>query len=242
MTPPARGPRGGGLRVTLREGRGLLACDSNGLSDPFVKLRLGAIKRKSECIPKTLNPKWHQDLFLPWPAGGGPGQARVLRRFHSLFPHPPPSLEYDGAPLLLEVYDQDVFSKDFMGSAAVEVADLAMDASLEVTVTLTDPQHRIQSPKNTAPASLGTITLSITHVASPATPNSLPDPRQQQSYSSSTGSLAPVNGGGKFAFDNERIVTVDVIEARDLVEELAEQYPAEHHHHHRPITIDPCAP
>ena len=50
----------GTLTVTLLRGSGLAAADSNGKSDPYVKLSLGKSKAKSKTIPKTLDPEWNE--------------------------------------------------------------------------------------------------------------------------------------------------------------------------------------
>ncbi|PNI72973.1 MCTP1 isoform 2, partial [Pan troglodytes] len=50
------------VSITLIEGRDLKAMDSNGLSDPYVKFRLGHQKYKSKIMPKTLNPQWREQF------------------------------------------------------------------------------------------------------------------------------------------------------------------------------------
>lgn len=42
------------------EGHNLLAADSNGLSDPYCKLRLGAVKYRTKTVPSSLFPVWDQ--------------------------------------------------------------------------------------------------------------------------------------------------------------------------------------
>ena len=51
------------LGVVLR-GRDLAACDSNGLSDPYVKLTYQKVKAKTQIIRKTLNPVWNEAFPL----------------------------------------------------------------------------------------------------------------------------------------------------------------------------------
>ncbi|KFV48428.1 Multiple C2 and transmembrane domain-containing protein 1, partial [Tyto alba] len=60
------------VSVTLIEGRELKAMDANGLSDPYVKFRLGHQKYKSKIVPKTLNPQWREqfDFHLYEERGG----------------------------------------------------------------------------------------------------------------------------------------------------------------------------
>ncbi|XP_053557469.1 multiple C2 and transmembrane domain-containing protein 1 [Bombina bombina] len=60
------------VSITLVEGQELKAMDANGLSDPYVKFRLGHQKYKSKTLPKTLNPQWREqfDLHLYDERGG----------------------------------------------------------------------------------------------------------------------------------------------------------------------------
>ena len=51
----------GVLRVRLSHAYGLKSADSNGFSDPYVKLTLGREKRTSKTVYKTLNPRWDED-------------------------------------------------------------------------------------------------------------------------------------------------------------------------------------
>jgi hypothetical protein len=47
------------------DGRELLAMDSNGLSDPFVRISLkGKEVFKSKTISKTLNPDWNEEASM----------------------------------------------------------------------------------------------------------------------------------------------------------------------------------
>ena len=50
----------GALRVKLCYAVGLRSMDSNGYSDPYVKLTLGNKTHKSKTIKKTLNPRWDE--------------------------------------------------------------------------------------------------------------------------------------------------------------------------------------
>ena len=52
----------GTLRITLSHAVGLKSMDSNGFSDPYVKLSLGRHKEKSKTIKKTLNPRCNRRL------------------------------------------------------------------------------------------------------------------------------------------------------------------------------------
>ena len=46
--------------VVLCEGRNLASADPNGKSDPYVRLQLGAEKKKSGTVKETLNPVFHE--------------------------------------------------------------------------------------------------------------------------------------------------------------------------------------
>ena len=50
----------GVLRVKLSYAVGLKSMDSNGYSDPYVKLKLGKETKKSTIVKKSLNPRWDE--------------------------------------------------------------------------------------------------------------------------------------------------------------------------------------
>ncbi|XP_061590043.1 multiple C2 and transmembrane domain-containing protein 1 isoform X2 [Cololabis saira] len=52
------------VSIALIEGRNLTPMDPNGLSDPYVKFRLGPQKYKSKTVPKTLCPQWREQFDL----------------------------------------------------------------------------------------------------------------------------------------------------------------------------------
>ena len=55
----------GVLRVRLSHALGLKSADSNGFSDPYVKLTIAKEKRTSKIVYKTLDPVWNETLTLP---------------------------------------------------------------------------------------------------------------------------------------------------------------------------------
>ncbi|KAF7653288.1 hypothetical protein LDENG_00085040 [Lucifuga dentata] len=52
------------VSIALIEGRNLIPMDPNGLSDPYVKFRLGQQKYRSKTVPKTLSPQWREQFDL----------------------------------------------------------------------------------------------------------------------------------------------------------------------------------
>eukprot|EP00003_Mantamonas_plastica_P007493 TRINITY_DN1630_c0_g1_i10.p1 TRINITY_DN1630_c0_g1~~TRINITY_DN1630_c0_g1_i10.p1 ORF type:complete len:496 (+),score=153.84 TRINITY_DN1630_c0_g1_i10:66-1490(+) len=54
------------LYLTIVEGKDLLACDSNGYSDPFIKINYGSGETyKTKTKKKTLNPQWDETFQYP---------------------------------------------------------------------------------------------------------------------------------------------------------------------------------
>jgi Ca2+-binding EF-hand superfamily protein len=50
------------LNIEIVEGKDLLACDSNGTSDPFVVVLIGKRKKKTSVVWKSLSPKWNESF------------------------------------------------------------------------------------------------------------------------------------------------------------------------------------
>ena len=89
------------MRLTVRviEARNLQAMDSNGFSDPYVKLQLGKQRFKTKVIKMNLNPTWDQEFsFLV-------GDVKDV--------------------LKLDVYDEDILQMDdFLGQLRVPLEDV----------------------------------------------------------------------------------------------------------------------
>ncbi|XP_068609455.1 multiple C2 and transmembrane domain-containing protein 1 [Brachionichthys hirsutus] len=60
------------VSIALIQGRDLVPMDTNGLSDPYVKFKLGHQKYRSKTVPKSLSPQWREqfDLHLFEETGG----------------------------------------------------------------------------------------------------------------------------------------------------------------------------
>lgn len=92
------------LQCTIHKAKGLKAMDSNGLSDPYVKLHLlpGAnksTKLRTKTIHKTLNPQWNETLTYH-----GISEDDLLKK-----------------TLRLAVLDEDAFGYDFIGETRVQL-------------------------------------------------------------------------------------------------------------------------
>ncbi|KAM9860593.1 multiple C2 and transmembrane domain-containing protein 2 [Aulostomus maculatus] len=102
------------LTITLKEGRNLVIRDRCGTSDPYVKFKLdGKTIYKSKVVYKNLNPTWNETVSIP--------VKDLAQR------------------LYVKVYDRDLTTDDFMGSASVELSDLEMDRVHELSLPLDDP-------------------------------------------------------------------------------------------------------
>ncbi|XP_071012110.1 multiple C2 and transmembrane domain-containing protein 1-like isoform X2 [Oncorhynchus clarkii lewisi] len=91
------------VSISLIEAHDLQPMDANGLSDPYVKFRLGHQKYKSKTIPKTLNPQWREQFD-----------------FHLY--------EEQGGFIDITVWDKDAGKKDdFMGRCSIDLSPLSKE-------------------------------------------------------------------------------------------------------------------
>eukprot|EP00339_Tiarina_fusa_P005372 CAMPEP_0117050752 /NCGR_PEP_ID=MMETSP0472-20121206/35043_1 /TAXON_ID=693140 ORGANISM="Tiarina fusus, Strain LIS" /NCGR_SAMPLE_ID=MMETSP0472 /ASSEMBLY_ACC=CAM_ASM_000603 /LENGTH=516 /DNA_ID=CAMNT_0004764657 /DNA_START=65 /DNA_END=1615 /DNA_ORIENTATION=- len=96
----------GNLLVQVLSGRTLASKDSNGLSDPWVRLTLRDAKgnstkgseRKTAVISKSLNPEWNESFSIP------------LNEKH--------------CSLKVECWDKDKLSNDFMGEIEIPLSEI----------------------------------------------------------------------------------------------------------------------
>ena len=104
----------GTLHVYLDRATGLRSMDSNGLSDPYVKLTVNGVTIKSKTIKKTLDPRWREDF-----------------KWSGTF------AQLSSEPLLLHVWDYDAFSRDdHLGQATLDLHRLRPEETREFPVDL----------------------------------------------------------------------------------------------------------
>uniref|UniRef100_A0A803VFH5 Multiple C2 and transmembrane domain containing 2 n=1 Tax=Ficedula albicollis TaxID=59894 RepID=A0A803VFH5_FICAL len=102
------------LTIHLKEGRNLVIRDRCGTSDPYVKFKLnGKTLYKSKVVYKNLNPVWDETVVLP--------------------------IQTLDQKLWIKVYDRDLTSSDFMGSASVALTELELNRTTEQVLKLEDP-------------------------------------------------------------------------------------------------------
>ncbi|XP_067136753.1 multiple C2 and transmembrane domain-containing protein-like isoform X5 [Centruroides vittatus] len=102
------------VTIVLVEGKNLLPMDENGLSDPYVKFRLGTEKYKSKNANKTLNPQWLEQFDL-----------------HMYAEHP--------KILEVSVWDRDYHGKDdFMGRCTIDLSSLTPEKTHNIWQELED--------------------------------------------------------------------------------------------------------
>ncbi|XP_066509294.1 multiple C2 and transmembrane domain-containing protein 1-like isoform X1 [Hoplias malabaricus] len=100
------------VSISLIEGRNLQPMDNNGLSDPYVKFRMGHQKYKSKTINKTLNPQWREQFD-----------------FHLY--------EEQGGFIDITVWDKDAGKKDdFMGRCQVDLSLLSKECTHRLDLPL----------------------------------------------------------------------------------------------------------
>ncbi|ENN78073.1 hypothetical protein YQE_05227, partial [Dendroctonus ponderosae] len=105
------------LRIYLRRGHGLVAMDKNGLSDPYVKFKVGGrLIYKSRTIYRDLNPVWDESFTVP--------------------------IEDPFLPISIKVFDYDWgLQDDFMGSATLDLSTLDIGRNNDLTLALQDPSR-----------------------------------------------------------------------------------------------------
>ncbi|EDW31790.1 GL10770 [Drosophila persimilis] len=102
------------LRVHLKSGSDLVAMDKNGLSDPYVKFKVGGrLLHKSRTIHRDLNPVWDEVFIVP--------------------------VEDPFQPIIVKVFDYDWgLQDDFMGSAKLDLTQLELGKAEDIHLQLCD--------------------------------------------------------------------------------------------------------
>ncbi|KAG5319707.1 MCTP2 protein, partial [Pseudoatta argentina] len=103
------------LRLHIRKGANLVAMDRCGASDPYVKVKCsGRLLHKSRTVHRDLNPVWDESVTLP--------------------------IEDPFQPLTIKVFDYDWgLQDDFMGAALLDLTQLDLGHSQDITLELKDP-------------------------------------------------------------------------------------------------------
>mmetsp|Transcript_22265 Transcript_22265/g.87719 ORF Transcript_22265/g.87719 Transcript_22265/m.87719 type:complete len:801 (-) Transcript_22265:1181-3583(-) len=126
------------LTVKVLGARNLAAKDSNGLSDPFVTLRVGKAKKKTKVVRKNLNPFFNEEFVI----------------------------DVDAAkrqPLELELWDWDrIGSNDFLGQATVQWFDLEPKSWHRDFYALADRKDKAETDVRDTGKDLGQIRLQLT--------------------------------------------------------------------------------
>ncbi|RWS28324.1 multiple C2 and transmembrane domain-containing protein 1-like protein [Leptotrombidium deliense] len=102
------------IEVRLESACNLLAKDSGGTSDPYVKFKIGnKVVYKSRCVQKCLNPQWDETFTV---------------RVDDVF-----------QPLCIKVYDHDFgFQDDYLGGITIDLKQLEFNVATSLTLDLTD--------------------------------------------------------------------------------------------------------
>ncbi|XP_040914799.1 multiple C2 and transmembrane domain-containing protein 1 isoform X1 [Toxotes jaculatrix] len=132
------------VSIALIEGRNLMPMDPNGLSDPYVKFRLGHQKYRSKTVPKTLSPQWREqfDLHL---------------------------YEETGGELEITVWDRDTGRRDdFIGQCQLDLSTLAKEHTHHLELPLEESRgYVVLLVTLTASSHVSIADLSITPLDDP---------------------------------------------------------------------------
>uniref|UniRef100_A0AAQ5YT17 C2 domain-containing protein n=1 Tax=Amphiprion ocellaris TaxID=80972 RepID=A0AAQ5YT17_AMPOC len=132
------------VSIALIEGRNLIPMDDNGLSDPYVKFRLGPQKYKSKTVPKTLSPQWREqfDLHL---------------------------YEETGGVLEITVWDRDTGRRDdFIGRCQLDLSTLSKEQTHHLELPLEESRGFVVLLVTlTASAAVSIADLSVTPLDDP---------------------------------------------------------------------------
>ncbi|XP_031697491.1 multiple C2 and transmembrane domain-containing protein 1-like isoform X1 [Anarrhichthys ocellatus] len=132
------------VSIALIEGRDLIPMDSNGLSDPYVKFRLGPQKYRSKTVPKTLSPQWREQFDLHM-------------------------YEETGGVLEITVWDKDTGMRDdFIGRCQLDLSTLSKERTHHLELALEESRGLLVLLVTlTASAHVSIADLSVTPLDDP---------------------------------------------------------------------------
>ncbi|XP_069369219.1 multiple C2 and transmembrane domain-containing protein 1 isoform X8 [Paralichthys olivaceus] len=132
------------VSIALIEGRNLTPMDPNGLSDPYVKFRLGQQKYRSKTVAKTLSPQWREKFDM------------------HLF-------DETGGELEITVWDRDTGRRDdFIGRCQLDLSALAKEQTHHLKLPLEESQgYVVLLVTLTASAHVSIADLSLTPLDDP---------------------------------------------------------------------------
>jgi len=125
------------LKIRIVCGTGLAARNSNGKSDPYLKIWCGHYKYKSKKKTNTLTPDWAETIK--------PIPSTLCKR-----------------AIEVECWDWDMISDNFMGQFSIEpsvISQLVLDKTETMTFTL-EPKQTVKKKRSELVS--GTITLELT--------------------------------------------------------------------------------
>lgn len=126
----------GQLLVHVVSASGLLAADRNGLSDPYCKVAVGRVEKKTRIIYRNLNPTWDQSFYFD-----------VRNR---------------DKEVKLRIYDWDKYSKDdFLGMLSIPITPL-IEGERSMTVT----KEVVSENRKREPGLSGTMTVNLSFLPS----------------------------------------------------------------------------
>ncbi|KAG8570140.1 hypothetical protein GDO81_011112 [Engystomops pustulosus] len=106
------------LRAHMYQGRGLIAADSSGLSDPFAKVTFVSHCQTTKIIPQTLSPTWNQMLLF--------SNITLHGEIKDIVDDPP--------NIVIELYDDDALGKpEYIGSTVATPTVITADQTYTPT-------------------------------------------------------------------------------------------------------------
>ncbi|XP_032906599.1 multiple C2 and transmembrane domain-containing protein 2 [Amblyraja radiata] len=179
------------LKIHLKEGHHLVVRDRCGTSDPYVKFKLaGKTLYKSKIVYKNLNPRWDETFVVP---------VKNLNQ-----------------KLYVKVYDRDLATDDFMGSAYLNLNDLEINSAVQKELQLDDP--------NSLEDYMGEIILEIKLINKPCERKSS-QVRKKRGATTKTSFIQNIRLSDSLRKNQlwNEIVGVTLFEGKGLEEKAAEQ-------------------